>query len=411
MKRVKALLLAGITASMLLAGCGQEDDTATVGISIEKLDDISQQAQTQTQATEETTVQPQEETIEDTETADDQPPREGMVRSYFTNEWVDEAVNTTRPLAVMYPINKEAQPQYGLSNVAVFYEIMEEGSMSRQMGIVEGWQNLDRIGNVRSIRDYFVYAALEYDPIVIHFGGPELYVSGVLTGSNRPNGKDDVDNLNGVGGKAMGSDYGAFFRVPANSKSEHTAYTDGTHVSSAIDKAGFSLTHRSEYFEGQAHFNFTGYSNPNTLEQYSDAIDATEIDMSGSFPVTKSALKYDADKEVYLKTLYGSAQKDAVTGEQLAFANVIIQRTYHEKRDNNGYLAYQMHDTTRDGYYLTKGKMIHVTWKKSGDYSPTTYYDDNGQEVTFNTGKTMIFVIQEKGGSFSKFSVNGKTFE
>ena len=115
-----------------------------------------------------------------------------MVRSYFTNKWVDEEVNKNRPLAVMYPINKEAQPQYGLSNVAVFYEIMEEGSMSRQMGILEDWQDLDRIGNIRSIRDYFVYAALEYDPIIIHFGGPELYVSKILT-------RDDVDNLNGVG--------------------------------------------------------------------------------------------------------------------------------------------------------------------------------------------------------------------
>ena len=401
MKRVKALILAGITASMLLVGCGNADDEAVVGISIEKIDQLPQ-PQPVEEAVAEATVE---------EVDEDQPPQEGMVRSLFTNQWVDESVNTTRPLAVMYPINKEAQPQYGLSNVAVFYEIMEEGSMSRQMGIVENWQNLDRIGNVRSIRDYFVYAALEYDPIVIHYGGPELYVSGVLTGKNRPNGVDDVDNLNGVGGKAMGSDYGAFFRVPEGSTSEHTAFTDGAHVSSAIEKAGFSLTHRTEYFEGESHFNFTGFNNPNTLEQYADAVEATEIDMASCFPVTKSALVYDPENEVYLKSLYGSAQKDAVTGEQLSFANVVIQRTYHEVRDANGYLAYQMHDSTRDGYYLTKGKMIHVTWKKTGDYSPTTYYDDNGEEVTFNTGRTMIFVIQEKGGSFSKFTVNGQIYE
>ena len=132
--------------------------------------------------------------------------------------------------------------------------------------------------------------------------------------------------------------------------------------------------------------------------------------MAGCFPVTKSALKYDPEKEVYLKTLYGAEQKDALTGEQLAFSNVIIQRTYHEVRDDNGYLAYQMHDTTRDGYYITKGKMIHIKWEKTDDYGPTTYYDDNGNEIVLNTGKTMIFVIQEKGGSFSKFEVNGVTY-
>ena len=137
----------------------------------------------------------------------------------------------------------------------------------------------------------------------------------------------------------------------------------------------------------------------------------TEIDMAGCFPVTKSTLTYDEEKGVYLKTLYGSAQKDALTGEQLSFANIVIQRTYHETRDDNGYLAYQMHDTTRDGYFITKGKMIHITWEKTSDYSPTKYFDDNGQEITFNTGKTMIFVIQEKGKSFSTFKVNGVTYE
>ncbi len=377
---------AALLAATILFGCGDASDEAVVGISVEKLEDIQDVVETPTEEVTEEVVD------------EDAPPAEGMVRSYFTNEWVDEKINTNRPIAVMYPINKEAQPQYGLSNVAVFYEIMEEGNMSRQMGILEDWEGLERIGNIRSIRDYFVYAALEYDPIIVHYGGPELYVKTILT-------RDDVDNLNGVGG-VMGSDYGAFFRVPEGSTSEHTAFTDGAHVTSAIEKAGFSVEHRDK-FEGQSHFTFTGYTNPNTLEDYPDAVEATEIDMSGCYPVTKSALTYDPEKEVYLKTLYGSAQKDALTGEQLAFSNVIIQRAYREVRDANGYLAYQMHDTTRDGYFITKGKMIHITWEKTDDYAPTTYYDDNGNEITFNTGQNMIFIVQEKGDSFSKFTVNG----
>ena len=387
MKRIKVLCLVGLMAAALF-GCGSKSDESVIGISVEKLEDIK----------------PADNAVEETSTEEadeDAPPKEGMVRSYFTNQWVDEEINNTRPLAVMYPINKEAQPQYGLSNVAVFYEIMEEGSMSRQMGVLEDWEDLSQIGNVRSIRDYFIYAALEYDPVIVHYGGPELYVKSVLT-------RSDVDNLNGVGG-VMGSDYGAFFRIPEGSKSEHTAFTDGKHVSAAIEKAKYSLEHRDK-FEGESHFNFTTESKPNTLDDYSDAVEATEINMKGCFPVTKSALKYDEDKGVYLKSLYGTAQKDALTGEQLAFSNVVIQRTYHEVRDDNGYLAYQMHDTTREGYFITKGKMIHITWKKTDDYSPTTYYDDNGDEITFNTGKTMIFVVQEKGGSFSKFEVNGVTY-
>ena len=386
MSKFRAILPALMAASMI-SGCSASD-SAVVGISIDKLDELQQDDLSATEASTE-------------ENDDDLPPKEGMVRSFFTNEWVNEEVNNKRPLAVMYPINKEAQPQYGLSNVAVFYEIMEEGSMSRQMGILEDWEKLSRIGNIRSIRDYFVQAALEYDPIIVHYGGPELYVKTILR-------REDVDNLNGVGG-VMGSDYRAFYRVPAGSTSEHTAFTDGEHVSAAVDRAGFSREHR-DLFERTAHFNFTGVKNPNTLDDYPDAATATEINMAGCFPVTKSSLRYDKDKEVYLKSIYGMSQKDAITGEQLAFSNVIIQRAYHQVRDDNGYLAYQMQDTTQDGYYITKGRMIHITWEKKDDYLPTTYFDDRGNEITLNTGKTMIFVIQEKGGSFSKFQVDGITY-
>ena len=121
--------------------------------------------------------------------------------SVLTGEPIDPKLAAQRPIAVMFPIDKEAQPQYGLSNVDVFYEIIEEGSMSRQMGIIQDWQNLERIGNIRSIRAYFVYEALEWDPIIIHYGGPIDYTKDILT-------RKDVDNINGVGG-ILGSDYGS----------------------------------------------------------------------------------------------------------------------------------------------------------------------------------------------------------
>ena len=75
--------------------------------------------------------------------------------------------------------------------------------------------------------------------------------------------------------------------------------------------------------------------------------------------------------------------------------NVLVQFAYYEVRDEKGYLTFQDHDTTRDGYYFTNGKGIHVNWKKSGDYDPTKFYDDDGNEIELNTGKTMICVVEE----------------
>ncbi|MEG1848491.1 MAG: DUF3048 domain-containing protein [Lachnospiraceae bacterium] len=384
MKKLNIILLVALSSVALLVGCGKDKEADAPAETV-NAGDIGLPGSTDKESDKETGKEEAE-----TET----PPQKGMVRSDLTNEWISEELAADRPIAVMFPINKEAQPQYGLSNIDIFYEILEEGKMSRQMGIINDWKDLDQIGNIRSIRDYFVYPALEWDSIIVHFGGPELYVSDILL-------RDDVENLNGTGTVKMGSDYGAFFRIKKSGvASEHTAYTSSDKLLKAIDKAGYSLTHRDEYYQPD-HFIFANEKDKNTLEGAPGVKDATEIDMSNCFPVTKSALSYDKKDGLYYKTMYGKPQCDAETKEQLAFTNVIVQNTYFEQRDPKGYLYFQMHDDTRDGYYFTQGKCIPITWKKPDDkpvvsnYAPTKYYDNNGKEIVLNTGKTMIFIVED----------------
>ena len=69
---------------------------------------------------------------------DSLPPREGMVRSRLTNEWVDPGVADTRPIAVMIPNESNAIPHYNLSKASVVYEANVEGRMSRMMAVYEG---------------------------------------------------------------------------------------------------------------------------------------------------------------------------------------------------------------------------------------------------------------------------------
>ena len=381
--RTKRLMAAGLAACVMvlaLAGCGGKKEEAPSQDIFESVEE------------------PAEETVteEVPEEDPDVPPEEGMERSHFTNEWVDAQVNVNRPLAVMYPVNKQALPQYGYDKISVFYEIMEEGDMSRQMGIMQRWQGLDRIGNIRSIRSYFVYEALEWDPIILHFGGPVDYTGEILT-------RDDVDNINGVGG-VMGSDYGAYYRIPHDGVAiEHTAYTDSENVNDAIDEAGFEREHREGYYH-EKHFTFAKDGEINTLEQYPDAVDATEIDMGGSYPVTRSALYYNEDDHLYYKTLYGNDQCDGNTGEQMAFTNVFIQRcAWTHVTDDSAYLWFRIEEPEEgvdDGFYITNGKMIHVTWNKADDYEPTLFYDDNGNEITVNQGRSMIFIIRDDKDHF-----------
>ena len=97
--------------------------------------------------------------------------------------------------------------------------------------------------------------------------------------------------------------------------------------------------------------------------------------------------------------LAGNGRKVGIhahNNQQLAFANVIVQNSKWMTLDAKGYLAFYNYDTTEDGYYFTKGKCIHITWQKTTDYGPTRYFDDAGNEIQLNEGKTYIAVAQKE---------------
>lgn len=312
----------------------------------------------------------------------------GYVRSVYTNEWIPAEQATLRPIAVMMPTDKKAQPSYGIGNAKILYEIMEEGEISRQLAVIDNWQGLSQIGNIRSCRAYYIPEATEWDPILIHFGGV-CYMKDRIT-------SPDINNLSGtsqygVGGGAPGSS--AFFRT-ADKKAPHNAYTSAQKIINACAGLGYSLNIREGFYNAK-HFTFA--EGVNTLEQYGEAAKtANVIDLSQIFTYTKSAFTYNPADGLYYKTLHGSPQKDALTGQQLSFANVIVQNTKWCRLDDKGYLYFQNYDTTEDGYYFTKGKCIHVTWQKTGDYTPTVYYDDFGNEIALNEGKTYIAIAQKE---------------
>lgn len=376
MKRVKVLFLVAIASTFLLFGCGKDDEASEEPI-------ISNVEKTpiEPEVNEDTTTKEEDVVVDD-----EAPPAEGMVRSKLTNEWISEEQASARPISIMMPTDKAAQPQYGIGSADILYECMEEGSISRQMAVIDNWQELEKIGNIRSCRDYYLYMACEWDPILIHFGGVYYMRDRLKQG--------DIQNISGTysdGTKettAPGS--GAFFRTK-DKASPHNAYVSGESILKAMDSLKYPEQHRDQYYQPD-HFVFA--TSENTLSDAKDAITANEVDLSDCYPVSKSYLEYSETDGLYYKSLHGSPQIDAGTGEQLTFENILIQTAYWEKRDDK-YLAFKMHDTTRTGYFVTKGKAIPVRWEKTTDYGATKFYDMSGNEVELNTGKTYIAVVQE----------------
>ena len=322
---------------------------------------------------------------------DTQPPQDGMVRSRLTNEWVDASVAETRPIAVLIPNEIGAVPHYNLSEASVLYEANVEGRMSRLMAIYEDWDELEVIGNIRSLRTYFAYWAFEWDAFLVHSGGP-YFIDDLIAEPTTQNINDHV-----------GTDAAAFFR-DTNRSMPHNLYATGQGLLRVINKKGYSLTYRG--LTEKNHFNFTNLSSQNTLTQYGDdAKNAVYIDMSGCYPLTRCYFEYNEADGLYYRSQYLSGgtdgpHMDAVTNKQLAFKNILVQNIVYEELGDDGYMVFGCHDDSMDGWYFTNGRGIHVNWKKSSDYGATRYYDDDGNEVLLNTGKTMICIVLE-GSNFT----------
>ncbi len=371
MKRASILAILALSASLLLFGCGKKDDDSVI------------EPETEIEATEEASSDVAAEVVDD-----EVPPEAGMVRSKLTNEWVSADVGELRPIAVMIPDDKSTLPQYNISNADILYECMVEGELTRLMGIFGDWTGLERVGNIRSCRDYYVYWAFEWDAIYCHAGGP-FYIDEVI-------GRKDTNNIN-----ALTAPKGVFYRTTDRSAPQNL-YLDGADIMKEANRLGYELTPRDNYSD-EVHYQFASKSNQNTLETYgSDAVSASKVDLKDAYPITQTWFEYNEDDGLYYRFQKpsGGAHMDAATDTQLAFKNLLVQFTYHEKRDANGYLAFQCNDTTRDGWYFTNGKGIHVNWKKTSDYGATKYYDDNGDEIVLNTGKTMVCIVED-GDTFT----------
>ena len=151
-----------------------------------------------TESVTETVTETVEETVEETQEIVEESPYlypvieereivDGKMQSYLSGEWVDAEKADRRPIAVSIPNQKSCLPHYGITNASIIYQVPLRDNLTRLFCIFEDFDDLDRIGPVRSIRDYMVYDGMEHDAIICHWGSA-VYANALLNG-------DTVDNI------------------------------------------------------------------------------------------------------------------------------------------------------------------------------------------------------------------------
>jgi hypothetical protein len=392
-KRAILLTATALMTAVLLTACGKQQEEAAPEPEITE--------ETAPEAAEE----PEEEVEEEPTTAypviEEREEVNGEIQSYLTGEWTSVEQATRRPIAVMIPNNAPALPQYGLSQAGIIYEAPVEGRITRLMAVFEDFDDLDRIGPVRSSRDYFLYVAMGYEAIYCNWGLARPYVEELINRENYYNISAAVEGIHNPSGEA-------FKRVSrAGYATEFTGYLDIEGLFDAVERQGYDWNYDADYVPP---FLFAA---DDVIADYADNDEATLIypggqsgSNAGGYGAYHPYFAYNEEDHLYYRYQDGKEQIDEYNDEQLAVTNVIFQYCHGEVRDDHDYLAFGVHGEG-DALIFTDGKVIQATWSRyDGDFTPAKFYDMDGQEVIFNQGKTWVCNIWQEYGEYVQYGTD-----
>ena len=272
-----------------------------------------------------------------------------------------------RPIAIMIDNNVGNNAHVGLQDAYLTYEIIVEGGLTRIMAIFKD-VNTSVIGPVRSSRHYFLDYALESDAIYAHYGW-STYAENDIRALG-------VNNINGLYDNGYYRNY--------NIAAPHNVFTSIEDLYNVAGSKGYSTTS-----DNYSLLNYT--TDDIAFNDTSDLLTANNITMTYSNSGVRS-YTYDANNRYYLRYMNNSPHTDRDSGLQYHYKNIIIMKVNNHTLDSYGR---QDLDTVGngEGYYITNGYAIPITWNKASRRDKTHYYYKSGNELVVADGNTMIQVV------------------
>lgn len=294
----------------------------------------------------------------------------------LTGEEIDPEKINDRPVAVMFNNLKAAQPQIGVSQADIIYEIEAEGGITRMVGIYQSLEGVGTLGSIRSTRPYYLELALGHDAMLVHAGAsPEAY---------KDIDKWGVDNMDGVNG---GSDARIFWRDAQRKKSagyEHSLVTSGENVLEYLSKGHFPLEHKEGYVYEQA------FAVDGTPE---NGTDATNLKLKFSNYKT-GTFAYDGEIGLYMVGQYGKDYVDGETGKQVGVTNVLVLETEIGEIPGDEALRCKARMTGEgEGKFFCGGKAVDIRWSKADRNSQFVYTLADGTPLTLGQGTSYVCII------------------
>ena len=308
-------------------------------------------------------------------------------RNPLTGEETETDISRNCPVGVMLNNVKEALPQSGNSKADMYYEVPEEGGITRILALFQDVTNVGQIGTVRSTRPYFVRLAVGQDALLTHCGGSnQAYV--IIKKYMRKADFNDIDCLNHGTNCAYSYFKRSEARLNAGFAIENTMYIHSDNIQEYLSKNTDTIrtTHKKDFTPSQQ------FIEDGTPAQGSSA-QSIDVVMS---QYKHTLFDYDESTGSYGVSEFGSPYIDEVTGEQIHVENVVVLLTDISVNEESalGHLSVVL-TGTGTGYYACGGKFIPITWEKKDVVDQQRFYDQDGNQIKFGIGKTYICIVDK----------------
>ena len=303
-----------------------------------------------------------------------------------------------RPIAVVIDnISNAYKNQKGLYQADILYEALVAPGITRYLAVIEDYEFVKDICNVRSGRDFHIDIAQSHNAILVCHGGSinEKYDFYQLVANRLGNRFAIVDTMFEpiTSWKENGETYGTIQNKGSRKDLLHDTVVNGTALklmitgkSSRFAKSGTSYTGAPKGFKFG-----TSSAVASNISARTVKIDFTMDNNTSKKEVT---FEYDSSSGKYIRS---QVAVNGLSGEQLSFTNVIflgVDVTCDKGPKEDPKIAFISVTGAGKGYYCYGGKMIAINWAKSanGTLILTT---ENGTELTLAAGNTYIGYLEK----------------
>ncbi len=281
---------------------------------------------------------------------------------------VREGEENKFPIAAMIENHSDARPQWGLAHAQAVFEASVEGGITRFLAVFTDYDEITKIGPIRSSRPYYLDWVKGFDALYLHVGGsPEA-----------------LEKIKTLGVKSLDQyfQYQYYWRAKDIS-APHNVFTSGNLLALALRDKGYK-----DKIPSYEPWHFQSDSSAGKSVALSE-----KLTINFSTDEYQAVWKYNQSEQVYYR-YHGDVQHLDGDGTPVAARNIVLLYTSILTIDEEGRRQIKTIGSG-EAVLFQEGKRFTGKWQKLSRPDPLKIFLEDGTEAAFVPGTIWFEVVSK----------------